>query len=58
MSAQNVISFEEYRRRRAASQASSQAPVQPQVMWYPVWVLVPYYPAPEPSLGMVVPALR
>lgn len=45
-----VISFEEYRQRRAEAQpsvASAQAPV----MWCPVWVMVPVWPIQQAHFG-------
>lgn len=42
-----IVSFEEYRQRRAQARAAA-APVTPStVMWYPVWVIVPVWPLQE-----------
>ncbi len=47
-----IVSFEEFRRRRAEAQATAAAPATPApVMWYPVWVMVPVWPLPEANLG-------
>jgi hypothetical protein len=46
-----IVSFEEFRRRRAEAQAAAAPATSPTVMWYPVWVMVPVWPLPEANLG-------
>lgn len=39
-----IVSFEEYRQRRAQARAAAASSTPPAVMWYPVWVMVPVWP--------------
>ena len=42
-----VVSFEEFRQRRAQAQAAVAPPMPSAVMWYPVWVMMPFWPLQE-----------
>ncbi len=42
-----IVSFEEYRQRRAQTRAAAAPVTPPAVMWYPVWVMVPVWPLQE-----------
>ena len=42
-----IVSFEEYRQRRAQAQTVDAPSTPSAVMWYPVWVMVPVWPLQE-----------